>query len=526
MQRCSGRLMNTGSRSEWGTFVSKNMTGGRASESESTDTDPQLVDHDPSCHSSPADINWSSGGSSSSCDNCAAAGSGGPGSSSKPHKANNDAGWEAMRRIRAEGPLGLSNFRIIHKLGSGDIGSVYLAELKGTDCYFAIKAMDKKALSGRNKMIRAETEREILETLDHPFLPTLYAHLDEAQLSCLVMEFCPGGDLHVLRQRQSGKRFRDNAARFYASEVLLALEYLHMLGIVYRDLKPENVLVREDGHIMLTDFDLSLKCTVHPMLLQKPTRSESLSDADADADSDERATPPAAMPTPSSIIQSYVLPCTSRVQPSRHHQATTVSCLPVFHHFARRKSKPPKFHSLRYAESSTTAASTLQLFAEPTDARSMSFVGTHEYLAPEIIAGEGHGNAVDWWTLGIFIYELLYGRTPFRGPDNDKTLANVVAQALHFPDEDEDDEGAVLGPGPSAAAKDLIRGLLVKDPAKRMASARGAAEIKQHAFFRGINWALIRCSIPPHIPSPFVPPRPRRPNTPDKRPTNGDFEDF
>lgn len=497
------------------------MTGGRASESESTDTDPQLVDLvdlDPSGHSSPADVNWSSGSSSS--DNCAA-GSGGPGSSSKPHKANNDAGWEAIRRLRAEGPFGLSNFRIIHKLGSGDIGSVYLAELKGTDCYFAIKAMDKKALSGRNKMIRAETEREILETLDHPFLPTLYAHLDEPQLSCLVMEFCPGGDLHVLRQRQPGKRFRDNAARFYASEVLLAMEYLHMLGIVYRDLKPENVLVREDGHIMLTDFDLSLKCTVHPMLLQKPTGPG----RESDADPDERPTL-SAMPTPPSIIQSYVLPCTSGVQPHRHQQATTVSCLPVFHHFARRKSKPPKFHSLRYAESSATAASTLQLFAEPTDARSMSFVGTHEYLAPEIIAGEGHGNAVDWWTLGIFIFELLYGRTPFRGPDNDRTLANVVAQALHFPDDDEYDDEAAQGPGPSAAAKDLIRGLLVKDPAKRMASARGAAEIKQHPFFRGINWALIRCSIPPHIPSPFVPPRPRYPSTPEKRPTSGDFEDF
>nr|GMC67212.1 protein kinase PVPK-1-like [Ipomoea batatas] len=81
--------------------------------------------------------------------------------------------------------------------------------------------------------------------------------------SCLVMEFCPGGDLHALRQRQPGKYFQENAA-----EVLLALEYLHMLGIIYRDLKPENVLVREDGHIMLSDFDLSLRCTVSPTLVK------------------------------------------------------------------------------------------------------------------------------------------------------------------------------------------------------------------------------------------------------------------
>lgn len=501
------------------------MTGGGVSESESTDTDPQPADLDPSCYSSPADINWSSG-SSTSCDTWAAGSGGGLGSSSKPHKANNDAGWEAIRSLKSEAPLSLAHFRIVHKLGSGDIGSVYLAELKGTECYFAIKAMDKKALSGRNKLMRAETEKDILETLDHPFLPTLYAHLDEAQFSCLVMEFCPGGDLHVLRQRQPGKRFGDHAARFYVSEVLLALEYLHMLGIVYRDLKPENVLVREDGHIMLTDFDLSLKCIVYPTLLLKPKESESV----FDTDSDGRTTPP-AMPTPSSIFHSYVLPCTSNVHQSRHHHhhTTTVSCLPVFHHFAKKKSKPPKLHSLRHTEGGAAgagaAATTLQLLAEPTDARSMSFVGTHEYLAPEIIAGEGHGNAVDWWTLGIFLFELLYGRTPFRGSDNDKTLANVVAQALHFPDDDEDDE-TVLGPGPSAAAKDLIRGLLIKDPAKRMGSVRGAAEIKQHAFFRGINWALIRCSIPPHIPSPFLPPRPPPASPPDKRPTSGDFEDF
>ncbi|EMS46039.1 Serine/threonine-protein kinase KIPK [Triticum urartu] len=74
-----------------------------------------------------------------------------------------------------------------------------------------------------------------------------------------------------------------------------------------------------------------------------------------------------------------------------------------------------------------------ELVVEPTGARSMSFVGTHEYLAPEIVSGEGHGSSVDWWTLGIFIFELLYGVTPFKGYDNEMTLANIVARALEFP---------------------------------------------------------------------------------------------
>ncbi|PKI75123.1 hypothetical protein CRG98_004458, partial [Punica granatum] len=186
----------------------------------------------------------------------------------KPHKAN-DVRWEAIQLARSHyGVLGLDHFRLLKKLGSGDIGSVYLSELKGTRSYFAMKVMDKAALAGRKKLLRAQTEREILQSLDHPFLPTLYAHFETEKHSCLVMEFCPGGDLHNLRQRQPGKYFPENAARFYVAEVLLALEYLHMLGIIYRDLKPENVLVREDGHIMLSDFDLSLRCVVCPTLVK------------------------------------------------------------------------------------------------------------------------------------------------------------------------------------------------------------------------------------------------------------------
>jgi hypothetical protein len=114
--------------------------------------------------------------------------------------------------------LSLSDLRFSHRLGSGDIGSVYLAELKTklneTDStFFAAKVMDKKELVSRNKEGRARTEREILETLDHPFLPTLYAFIDTQRWLCLLTEFCSGGDLHVLRQRQPLKRFEETAVR-------------------------------------------------------------------------------------------------------------------------------------------------------------------------------------------------------------------------------------------------------------------------------------------------------------------------
>ena len=136
------------------------------------------------------------------------------GSASKPHKGN-DPRWKAILAIRArDGMLGMSHFRLLRRLGCGDIGSVYLSELSGTRCYFAMKVMDKASLASRKKLARAQTEREILQLLDHPFLPTLYTHFETDRFSCLVMEFCPGGDLHTLRQRQPGKHFSEYAARY------------------------------------------------------------------------------------------------------------------------------------------------------------------------------------------------------------------------------------------------------------------------------------------------------------------------
>lgn len=388
---------------------------------------------------------------------------------SKPHKGN-DVRWEAIQVVRSstkDGVLGLPHFRLLKKLGCGDIGSVYLAELSGTKCYFAMKVMDKESLESRKKLLRAQTEREILQTLDHPFLPTLYAHFETEKFSCLVMEFCPGGDLHTLRQRQPGKYFTEQAVKFYVAEVLLSLEYLHMFGIVYRDLKPENVLVREDGHIMLSDFDLSLRCVVNPTVI----RSASTLGSDPLQKNPVYCVQPACI-EPSCIQPSCVVP-------------TTCFSPRLFSSKPKKEKKPKN-------EIGNQVSPLPELIVEPTSARSMSFVGTHEYLAPEIIKGEGHGSAVDWWTFGIFLYELLFGKTPFKGSGNRATVVNVVGQPLRFPET----------PMVSFAARELIQGLLVKEPQHRLAYKKGATEIKQHAFFEGVNWALIRCATPPEIPKP------------------------
>nr|AML76660.1 putative LOV domain-containing protein [Triglochin maritima] len=335
----------------------------------------------------------------------------------KPHKKNSSS-WRAIQMFQEKGEqMGLKHFRPVKSLGSGDTGSVHLVELLGTGEYFAMKAMDKNIMLNRNKVHRACAEREILDLLDHPFLPTLYASFQTKTHICLITDYCPGGELFLLLDKQPTKVIREDAARFYAAEVIVALEYLHCQGIIYRDLKPENVLIQGDGHLSLTDFDLSILTSCKPLLL---------------------------------ISES--------AEKKKNKKEIT---LPVF-------------------------------VAEPMRA-SNSFVGTEEYIAPEIITGSGHTSAVDWWALGILLFEMLYGYTPFRGKTRQKTFANILHKDLKFP-------GNILV---SIPARQLMHRLLHRDPSNRLGSSEGANEIKKHPFFRGIKWSLVRGTSPPKLDAPI-----------------------
>ncbi|KAJ6794458.1 phototropin-2-like [Iris pallida] len=130
--------------------------------------------------------------------------------------------------------------------------------------------------------------------------------------------------------------------------------------------------------------------------------------------------------------------------------------------------------------------------AEPST-QSNSFVGTEEYIAPEIITGAGHSSAIDWWALGILLYEMLYGRTPFRGKNRQKTFSNILHKDLTFPS----------SIPVSLMGRQLMNGLLHRDPANRIGSKSGANEIKEHPFFRDINWPLIQCMPPPELDVPL-----------------------
>ncbi|KAL8510009.1 hypothetical protein ACS0TY_017005 [Phlomoides rotata] len=349
----------------------------------------------------------------------------------RPHRRHDNPNWAAVKAattLSADGALHLRHLKLLRLVGAGNLGRVFLCRLRDYDhANFALKVVDRDSLTSK-KLSHVQTEAQILSSLDHPFLPTLYAHLEVSHYTCLLMDFCPNGDLHSLMRKQPCNRFSVQAVRFFAAEVLLALEYLHSKGIVYRDLKPENILIRDDGHIMLSDFDLCFNSEISPKLENRTQM---------------------------------------RVQSGRY------TCL-----------------GDRQREEQVT-----EFVAEPTTAFSKSCVGTHEYLAPELVSGNGHGNGVDWWAFGVLIYELLYGTTPFKGSSKESTLRNIAStKGVRFHVAEGEREEPGMGD-----ARDLIEKLLVKDPRRRLGCARGATDIKRHPFFDGIKWPLIRTYRPPEI---------------------------
>jgi len=248
---------------------------------------------------------------------------------------------------------------------------------------YALKVLKKDNIIKRNQVEHTKTERSVLGYVRHPFIVGMNMAFQSKDKLFFVLDYCAGGEL-FFHLGKLGK-FHEDRARFYAAEIVLAISYVHSLDIIYRDLKPENVLIDAAGHIRLTDFGLS---------------KEGISDSAAGAN---------------------------------------------------------------------------------------SFCGTPEYLAPEILNRQGHGRAVDWWSLGALLYEMLTGLPPFYTQDREKLFEKIRNSELLYP------------PSLSPNAKGVLKGLLTKDPERRLGSGpRDADDIKVHAFFRSVEWdKLVRGEISP-----------------------------
>ncbi|XP_073010386.1 serine/threonine-protein kinase UCNL-like [Typha latifolia] len=336
-----------------------------------------------------------------------------------------------MKNARELMELHLDELRVVRVLGRGAMGTVLLVTARSSSTspsLFALKVFDKNSPTMKPESDRrARWEVSVLSGLSHPFLPSLFASFETPELLAWAIPFCSGGDLNALRHSLSDQVFSSAAIRFYLSEIVSALAHLHSLNIVYRDLKPENVLIQSSGHLTLTDFDLSR------YLSPKPPSS-----------------PPRPPPIP---------------RRRRRRRRNLIRIL-----FAKE---------VRSARVSPVSRRRGSFSGAGTCERSCSFVGTEEYVAPEVVRGEGHEFAVDWWALGILAYEMAYGKTPFRGRNRKETFRNVLTRQPEFVGR----QGSDL--------TDLIGRLLEKDPTQRLGYAGGAEEVKAHPFFSGVRWDLL-----------------------------------
>ncbi|TYJ54542.1 hypothetical protein B9479_004769 [Cryptococcus floricola] len=155
-------------------------------------------------------------------------------------------------RRKTAGRYALSDFMIERTLGTGSFGRVHLVRSRHNGRFYAVKVLNKEKVIRMKQVEHTNSEREMLVRVRHPFLVNLWGTFQDVNNLYMVMDFVAGGELFSLLRKS--QRFPNSVAKFYAAEVALALDYLHSLDIIYRDLKPENLLLGADGHVKVTDF--------------------------------------------------------------------------------------------------------------------------------------------------------------------------------------------------------------------------------------------------------------------------------
>jgi len=268
--------------------------------------------------------------------------------------------------------LKLEQLELKATLGTGSFGRVRLVKVKNDGKYFALKILKKSEVIYLKQVEHVKTEKKILEEISHPYIVNLTGAFQDDKNLYLLLEYVIGGEFFS-HLRKAG-RFPNDTSVFYSGQVALVFEHLHGLTILYRDLKPENLLLDKEGHCKVTDFG----------------------------------------------------------------------------------------------------------FAKKVDYRTWTLCGTPEYLAPEIILSKGHGKAVDWWALGILMYEMLAGYPPFYDEDPlgiyQKILEGKIKFPWHF----------------DRHSKDLIKKLLTADLTKRLGNLKaGAEDVKKHKWFTTLDWAKL-----------------------------------
>ncbi|KAI5648512.1 hypothetical protein M9H77_34517 [Catharanthus roseus] len=287
----------------------------------------------------------------------------------------------------------IQDFELGKIYGVGSYSKVVRAKKKDTGNVYALKIMDKKFITKENKTAYVKLERIVLDQLDHPGVVRLFFTFQDTYSLYMALESCEGGELFDQITRKG--RLSEDEARFYAAELVDALEYIHTMGLIHRDIKPENLLLTTEGHIKVADFG-----SVKPM------------------------------------------------------QDSRITVLP-------------------------NAAS---------DDKACTFVGTAAYVPPEVLNSSPATFGNDLWALGCTLYQMLSGTSPFKDASEWLIFQRIIARDIRFPNYFSED------------ARDLIDRLLDTDPSRRPgAGPDGYSSLKNHPFFKGIDWKNLRSQTPPTL---------------------------
>ncbi|GJJ69241.1 serine/threonine-protein kinase RIM15 [Entomortierella parvispora] len=366
----------------------------------------------------------------------------------------------------------IQDFEIIKPISRGAFGKVYLARKKTTKDLYAIKILKKADMVRKNMVNHVLAERRVLALTRTPFVVQLFYAFASKDYLYLVMEYVIGGDLSSLLAVFGS--FEEDMAKMYIAECVLALEYLHSNGITHRDLKPDNMLINAEGHIKLTDFGLS-RITVpdqNDMFSWHEYKAPSLARRHMSSRSGSNQQHHHQGPTAGTAGESSTASHLSVTQTSPQSSV----------HLNNHHQHPP---SLNHGNTNNGTSS--RISSRRHRASSKALLGTPDYLAPELLLGIGHGAAVDWWSLGVCLFEFLTGYPPFMDEAPEAIFKNILNHDIQWPEE-----------SLSWEAHDLINRLLNREPSHRPSPS----ELKAHPFFRGVDWDNIRSQEAPFIPAP------------------------
>ena len=336
---------------------------------------------------------------------------------------------ENLRKKRKK--ISIFDFEPLKIIGKGAFGEVRVCKYIPNGDIVAIKKMKKEEMHKKNQVLHVRAERDVLSEAKNEWIVDLKFSFQDQHYLYLGMEFLPGGDLMSLLMARD--ILPENDAKFYAAEIVLAIESVHKLDCIHRDLKPDNVLIDANGHVKLSDFGLSKKLDLK-------------------------------------LIDNNDLKNNYNNMNNNSYRGGAKNNLSYAQQFSQFKSMKNSKKRRAFA---------------------FSTVGTPDYIAPEVIRQKGYGQEIDWWSLGVIMFEMMIGYPPFFSESSTETCKKIL------------DWKNTLNIRPEAniskEAEDILR-KLINDPEVRLGT-NGADEIKNHPFFKGIDWNHIKETLTP----PFIP---------------------